>query len=150
MSATPLTLRPEEKTRPPGRFPRLRNALKVCGLTWACAFALGLFFAVAGAGGFNPLILLLPAVVPVVAIISTAAALPIMPIAVWSSRTGWPNVRRYGPVLWLFLAAYSATVVPSAGKAGLLSLLVIAALGVLALGFVPPRHLASPGNAPAA
>jgi hypothetical protein len=111
----------------------------VCGLAWAFAFTLGLFFAVS-VSGFDPLSLLLPAVIPVVAVVSTVAVLPVMPIAVWASRTGWANVQRYGSILWVVLAAYSAIVVPRAGRPGLLSLPIVAALGVFAIGFIPPRR----------
>jgi hypothetical protein len=79
----------------------------------------------------------LPGVVPVALISSTAIAIVITPIAVWSVRTGMKNLGLYGPILWIVLAAYVVVVIPQAGPHGPYGLFVLGIVGLVVLGFIP-------------
>jgi len=99
---------------------------------------LGFLFAVV-VTDFSPRDLLLPGVVPVALLGSTIIAIAITPLAVWSVRTGTKNLWRYAPVLWLVLAAYIVFAIPRAGHFGQYGLLLLAALGLVILGLIPPE-----------
>ena len=117
----------------------LSNRILIAALmSLAYSVTLGLLFAVA-AGDYSPRTLLLPGVVPVALIGSTIVAIAITPVAIWSVRTGTRNLWLYGPILWITLAAYVVFAIPRAGHYGQYGLLFLAALGLVVLGFIPPK-----------
>ena len=120
-----------------GRTTSMR-LLVAAATTWTLSVLLGLWFVVAVAGQFRLGTLLLPGVVPVAVIVSTAVSLLITPLAAWSMRTGRRNLRLFTPALWLVLAAYVALVIPRTGQLGLLGLLPIAVIGVTVVALIPP------------
>ena len=97
---------------------------------------LGLLFAACASGHFSIRTLRLPGVVPVALIISTAIAIGMTPIAVWSLRTGTRNLCTYGPILWILLAACDVLVIPRTGT-GPWGLIPLAILGLFVLGRIP-------------
>jgi hypothetical protein len=108
-------------------------------MSWACSVTLGLLFVVVVSENHSPRDLLLPGVVPATLIGSTMVAIAITPVAIWSVRTGIRNLWLYGPILWITLAAYVVFAIPRTGHYGQYGLLVLAALGLVVLGFVPAR-----------
>ncbi|MGO9590984.1 MAG: hypothetical protein ACLP3K_13180 [Candidatus Acidiferrales bacterium] len=108
-------------------------------MSWAYSVTLGLLFAVAVSEDHSLRTLLLPAVVPVALIGSTIVAIAITPVAFWSVRTGARNLWLYGPILWIALAGYIFFVFPKVGYYGQYGLLFLAVLGLVVLGFIPPR-----------
>jgi hypothetical protein len=108
-------------------------------MSWAYSVTLGLLFAVAVSGNYSLRTLVLPGVVPVVLAGSTVVAIAITPLAMWSARRGARNLWFYGPILWIALAAYVVFAIPKAGHYGPYGLLFLAALGLVALGFIPAR-----------
>jgi hypothetical protein len=108
-------------------------------MSWAYSVTLGLLFAIAVSGNYSLRTLLLPGVVPVALIGSTAVAIAMTPVAIWSVRTGARNLRLYGPILWAALAAYIVLAIPKAGHSGPYGLLFLAVLGLAVLGFIPAR-----------
>jgi hypothetical protein len=115
-----------------------KRILLSLALSWVCSVTLGLLFALV-VGDFSPGTLLLPAVAPVTLLGSTIVAIAVSPLAAWSLRTGIRNLWRYVPILWLVLAAYIVLAVPRAGHYGQYGLLVLAALGLVILGIIPPK-----------
>ncbi len=108
-------------------------------MSWAYSVTLGLFFAVVVSEQHSLRSLMLPGVVPVALTGSTIIAIAITPVAIWSVRTGARNLWFYGPSLWVALAAYVVFAIPRAGHYGQYGLLFLAVLGLVALGFIPPR-----------
>jgi hypothetical protein len=115
----------------------LKRILLAAAISWSYSVTLGLLFAAHSSGSLSLSTLRLPGVVPVALIISTTVSIAITPIAVWSVRTGARNLRIYGPILWLALAAYIILVLPKVGRSGPLGLLCLSITGLVALGFVP-------------
>ena len=115
-----------------------RRILVAAIMSLAYSVTLGLLFAVA-AGDCSPKTLLLPGVVPVALIGSTIVAIAITPVAIWSVRAGTRNLWRYGPILWIALAAYVVFAIPRAGHYGQYGLLFLAVLGLVVLGLIPAR-----------
>jgi hypothetical protein len=114
--------------------------LLAAALTWAYSTTLALLFAVAASENYSPRTLLLPGVVPVALIGSTIVSILVTPVAVWATRTGRRNLWLYGPILWVGLAAYIVFAIPRIGHYGPYGLLLLAALGLVALGFLPERQ----------
>ncbi len=108
-------------------------------MSWGYSVSLGLLVAIVFSEDHSLRSLLLPAVVPVALIGSTIVAIAITPVAFWSVRTGTRNLRFYGPILWIALAAYVAFVLPRAGYYGQYGLIFLAVLGSVALGFIPAK-----------
>jgi hypothetical protein len=108
-------------------------------MSWAYSVTLGLLFAIAVSEGQSLRALLLPGVFPVALIGSSVVAIAITPMAIWSVRTGARNLWRYGPILWVGLAAYIVFAIPKAGHYGPYGLLCLAVLGSVFLGFIPAR-----------
>lgn len=117
----------------------MTKALRIAALTWVFAVTLGFWFAANSSGSVDPRVLLLPAVIPVVLISSTCGALMMFPLALWASRTGWENIRRYGPILWVTMAVYVFIVNTTAGLSGVMGMLTLGALGLIIVGLIPPR-----------
>jgi hypothetical protein len=113
--------------------------LWAAALSWAYSVTLGLLFAVAVSEDHSLRTLVLPGVVPVALTSSTLVAIAITPIAIWSVRTGARNLRLYGPILWIALAAYVVFAIPKVGHYGQYGLLALAVLGLIGLGFIPAR-----------
>ncbi len=108
------------------------------GLSWIFAITLALLFAVRALGYFSLRTLALPGVLPVALIVATTVSLALTPVAAWALRTGVTNLSIYSPVLWFILAAYIVVVIPRTGRGGLLGLLILAIVGLIILGFIPP------------
>jgi hypothetical protein len=124
----------------------LKRLLLAASINSFYAVTLGLLFACAAAG-FSPGALGLPGVIPVALIASTIAAALVTPSAMWTVRTGTRNLLIYGPILWITLAAYVAFVIPKIGGAsGEMGLLAISVVGLVAIGFVPPRTDTEPSS----
>jgi hypothetical protein len=100
---------------------------------------LGLLFAACASGRFSFSTLWLPGVVPVALITSTIIALLMTPIAAWSVRTGTKNLCLYGPILWIVLASWLVAVVPRNVAYGEYSVLILALVGLVFLGFIPAQ-----------
>ena len=98
---------------------------------------LGLLFAARASGHFSLDTLRLPGVVSVALIVSTFASILLLPIALWSVRTGVKNLYVYAPILWTALVIYEVVAVPTIGRYGLYSLFVLAIIGSAVLGFIP-------------
>ncbi|MFZ2084084.1 MAG: hypothetical protein WAU92_06300, partial [Candidatus Sulfotelmatobacter sp.] len=94
---------------------------------------LGLLFAACASGSLSFKTLRLPGVVPVAPIISTAISIAITPVAAWSVRTAARNLRIYGPILWLALAASIVLVIPKTGASGPPGLLCLSIVGLVPL-----------------
>ena len=116
----------------------LNRVLLAAAMSWGYSVTLGLLFAACASGRFSFSTLLLPGVVPVALVISTVISIAITPIAAWSVRTGPNNLRLYGPILWIALAAYDVVVIPRTGAEGPLGLLFLGVIGLTILGFIPP------------
>jgi hypothetical protein len=116
-----------------------KGILVAAVMSWAYSVTLGLLLAVAVSEDHSLRTLLLPAVVPVALIGSTIVAIAITPVAIWSVRTGARNLWFYGPILWIALAAYIVFVFPKVGYYGRNGLFVLAVLGLVVLGFIPPK-----------
>ena len=106
-------------------------------MSWTFSVTLGLLFAATASGRFSLDTLRLPGVVPVALIGSTFVSIPILPIAIWSVRTGAKNLYVYAPILWTALAIYEIVVVPKIGPYGPTSLFALAIVGSVVLGFIP-------------
>ncbi len=119
----------------------LRNRiLSAVAMSWTYSVTLGLLSAVVVSGNYSLRSLLLPGVVPVALIGSTAVSIALTPLAVWSVRTGTMNLWFYGPILWLALAAYIVLAIPKLGHYGPYGLLFLAVLGLVVLGLIPARQ----------
>jgi hypothetical protein len=117
---------------------RLRNRILVAAvMSWAYSVTLGLLFAIAVSENHSPKDLLLPGVIPVALLGSTVVAIAITPVAIWSVRTGANNLRLYGPILWIILAAFVVFAIPRAGRYGPYGLLFLAVLGLVVIGWIP-------------
>jgi hypothetical protein len=117
----------------------LKRVLLAAGMSWIYSATLGLLFAACASGRLSFSTLRLPGVVPVALITSTIIALALTPIAAWSVRTGTRNLCLYGPILWIVLAVWLVTVVPRNAAFGESSVLVLALVGLVFLGFIPAR-----------
>ena len=106
-------------------------------MSWVYAVTLGLLFAASASGRLTFSTLELPGVVPVALISSTVAAAIITPVAAWAIRTGTRNLCLYGPILWIVLAAWLVAVVPKNPAYGEYSVLILALVGLVFLGFIP-------------
>jgi hypothetical protein len=115
----------------------LNRVLLAAGLSWIYSVTLGLLFAACTSGRFSFSTLKLPGVVPVALISSTIIALVMTPIAAWSLRTGTRNLRLYGPILWIVLAAWLLLVVPWNAAYGESSVLILGLVGLVIMGFIP-------------
>lgn len=115
----------------------LNRMLLAAGMSWFYSVTLGLLFAACASGRFSLGTLLLPGVVPVALIISTVLALLVTPIAVWAVRTGTRNLRIYGPILWITLAAYILLTATKTGRHGPCGVLLLAVVGLAILGLIP-------------
>lgn len=114
-----------------------KKALLAGTMSWTFSVTLGLLFAARASGHFSLDTLRLPGVVPVALIVSTFAAILLLPIALWSARTGVKNLYVYAPILWAALAIYEVVIVPRIGRYGLCSLCVLAIIGSVVLGLIP-------------
>jgi hypothetical protein len=106
-------------------------------LSWTYSVTLGLLFAASTSGRFSFSTLRLPGVVPVALLVSTFVSIAVMPIAIWSVRTGAKNLWRYAPILWIALAAYDIVVIPRTGAYGPYGLLLLGLVGLAAVGLIP-------------
>ena len=114
----------------------LSRILLAATISWGYSATLGLLFA-AASGSFSFSTLRLPGVVPVALITSTVIAMVMTPVAAWSVRTGTRNLFLYGPILWIVLAAWLVAVVPRNPAYGEYSVLILALVGLVFLGFIP-------------
>ena len=75
--------------------------------------------------------------------VSTYSAVLITPLAFWAMRTGKENLMIYGSVLWLLLAIFIIFGIPSilltVGGNRFFCMFLLSALGLLAIGLIPPR-----------
>lgn len=110
-------------------------------LCWTYSFTLGVLFAVCTSERRSFSSILLPGVLPVVLLGSTVVAICITPVAAWSLRTGIKNVCVFGPILWIVLAGYEVLVIPRTGIYGPYGLIIMAILGLIILGFIPPSRV---------
>ena len=117
-----------------------RWLLLAATLSWGSSVTLGLLFAACATGHFWLGTLALPGVVPVALLISTQAAILMMPVAMWSLRTGMKNLCFFGPILWLILATYILLGLQNGPPLGPYGLLLLAAVGGIGIGFIPPRE----------
>ena len=117
----------------------LKRVLLGAAISWIYSVTLGLVFALRAFGRPSFSTLMLPGVVPVVLITSTIVALAMTPIAAWSVRTGTRNLCLYGPILWIVLAAWLVAVVPRSPADGEYSVMILALVGLVFLGFIPAR-----------
>ena len=117
----------------------LNRILLAAAMSWTFSVTLGLLFAAVVLGRFSLTNLLLPGVVPVALIVSTAASIILTPITVWALRTGAKNLYVYGPILWIALACYIVVEIPRIGGIGLYILIFLGLAGVVALGLIPVR-----------
>ena len=117
----------------------LKRILLAAAISWTFSVTLGLLFAVVVSGRFSLSNLLLPGVVPVALIVSTAASIVITPVAAWALRTGAKNLRLYGPILWIALASFIVVGIPRIGGIGLYVVFFLGLVGVVILGFIPAR-----------
>src|ERR1700683_32682 len=117
-----------------------KRILLAAAVSWVFFVTLGLFFGACVTGQFSLIALTLPLFVPIALVSGSVVAAAMTPLTFWSLRAGSKNLRVYGPILWITLAAYIRFIVPKAGRAGLVGLLVFAACGVLILGFIPPTQ----------
>jgi Na+/melibiose symporter-like transporter len=108
-------------------------------MSWGYSVTLGLLFAIILSENHSARDLLLPGVIPTTLVGSTAVAIVITPMAIWSTRTGPRNLWLYGPILWAVLAAYIVFTIPRTGHYGLYGLLCIAVMGLAVLGIIPRR-----------
>lgn len=115
-----------------------KRVLLGASLSWVCSVTLGLVFAACVSGHPALSTLALPGVIPVALIGSTVAAIVMTPIATWSLRTGRKNLMVFGPILWALLAVWIVAVVPGSPAYGEHSVLVLALVGLVVLGFIPP------------
>jgi hypothetical protein len=116
-----------------------KRVLIAATMSWVYSVTLGLLFAVVLSENHSPRDLLLPGVIPATLVGGSIVAIAITPVAIWSVRTGARNLRFYGPILWVALAAYIVFAIPRAGHYGQYGLLFLAALGLVVLGFVPAK-----------
>jgi hypothetical protein len=114
--------------------------LLAAGMSWTFSVTLGLLFAANANGRFSLSTLRLPGVVPVALIVSTVISITLMPLAVWSVRTGAKNLYVCAPILWIALAAYVVLVIPKVGRYGPLGLILMAVVGLVILGFLPTSN----------
>lgn len=112
------------------------RVLLAAGISWICSVTLGFVFAFR-ALGFSFSTLTLPGVIPVALIASTAAALLMTPIAMWSVRTGMRNLSIYVPIIWVALAVYIVLVILRTGAHGPYGLFLLGIAGAVILGFIP-------------
>jgi hypothetical protein len=117
----------------------VRRILLAGLVSWLFTVTLGLLFAISMSGHFQPAALRLPGVIPVALTISTTVAIGITPIGVWAARTGRRNLWLLAPALWLLLAAYIVVVIPRVGSAAIYALIPLAVIGLVIVGFIPPR-----------
>lgn len=115
----------------------LNRIMLAAALSWSYSLTQGLLFAVCASGRWSFSTLRLPGVVPVALIVSTAVAVVITPLAVWSVRTGVKNLYIYAPILWITLATYNVIVTPRSGFYGLYGLFLLGIVGLVILGFIP-------------
>jgi hypothetical protein len=127
-----------------------KRVLLAAAMSWGAAVSLGLLYATCASGRFMLCTLLLPGVIPVALIISTAFAILMTPIAIWSVRTGVKNLCIYGSILWIVLAAYIVVVFSKTDfdvlyrLYGLLSLSIV---GLAILGLIPAgKRIATSGS----
>jgi hypothetical protein len=73
-------------------------------------------------------------------IVSSIAALLLLPLAVWSMRTGLRNLYVYAPILWIVLVIYNLIVTTRIPFYGLYGLLVLGIAGLVVLGLIPPSE----------
>ena len=119
---------------------KLRKRILVAAvISWGYSVTLGMLFATVLSENHSPRDLLLPGVIPTTLLGSTIVAIAITPVAIWSVRTGARNLWLYGPILWIALAAYIVFAIPRAGHYGQYGLLLLAVLGLVVFGFIPPR-----------
>jgi hypothetical protein len=118
----------------------LKRILLGAALSWSYSATLGLLFAACASGRLSFSTLRLPGVVPVALVGSTAVSIVITPVAAWSARTGVKNLRIYGPILWIVLAAYVVLSTPNAGANGEIGLICLSIVGTVALGLIPPAN----------
>jgi hypothetical protein len=115
-----------------------RRVLFAAAMSWIYSVTLGLILALR-AVDFTLRNLLLPGVLTVAVLGSTEASLLVLPFAVWAVRTGRKNLCFYGLILWAMLAGYILAVLPKVGGSrGFAGLLVLAIVGLVTLGFIPP------------
>ena len=109
----------------------------------SCFFSisLGLLFACVAfmpeTHGLSVRALFLPGVLPVTLLGAGIATVVMIPVAFWSVRCGEANLRIYGSVLWIVLAAYIVIAIPRTGREGPVGLLALAVLGAVIIGFIP-------------
>ena len=118
----------------------LNRVILAAALTWSYSVTQGLLYAACTSGRLSFSTLKLPGVVPVALIVSTVAAVLLLPLAVWSMRTGMRNLYVYAPILWILLGIYNVIVTSRAPVYGLYGLFFLGIAGLVVLGFIPPAE----------
>ncbi len=118
----------------------LNRVILAAALTWSYSVSQGLLYAACTSGRLSFSTLKLPGVIPVALIVSTAAAILLIPLAAWSMRTGTRNLWIYAPILWIVLTTYNVMATSRAPFYGLYGLLFLGIVGLVVLGFIPPAE----------
>jgi hypothetical protein len=108
-------------------------------IAWLVSVTLGLLFAAGSAGRFSLESLSLPEVVPIALLGSSIVALAVTPLVVWALVRNDRNVYRYGPMLFVIMAAYDVFVIPRAGRVAPIGLLAVGIAGLLIIALLPSR-----------
>ncbi|MEY4528532.1 MAG: hypothetical protein RL768_2251 [Nitrospirota bacterium] len=114
----------------------LSRILIAAFLAWFSATSLALLFAAGTSGDLSIHALLLPGVIPVTVMTSTAVAVFMTPLVYWSLKSNSRNLAFYGWGLLLFLAAYIGWTTPNNAQLSLYGSLAIGVVGVVAIGLV--------------
>jgi hypothetical protein len=119
----------------------LKHYFLSLGFSLFCSVSLGLLFASCASGKISFDTLTLPAVVPVVFIISSVLAILISPLTAWAFRH--MHFIPAGILIWLALAFYLWLVAPRDGGLGLCGVIILAILGLVSLGIITRRTQAA-------
>lgn len=119
--------------------PLVRKLLLGLLIAWLVSVALGLLFAASSAGRFSLESLSLPEVVPIALLGSSVVALVVTPVVVWALVRNERNLYRYGPLLFVIMAAYDVLVIPRAGRVAPLGLLALGIAGLIIIALLPSR-----------
>lgn len=113
----------------------LKRILIAACVSWFSTTLLALLFATGTSGDLSIDALLLPGVVPVAVISSTAIAGFMTPLVFWSLKSKDRNLAFYGLGLFFLLGTYIGLVTPTNAQLSLYGSLAIGVVGVVAIGF---------------
>jgi Na+/melibiose symporter-like transporter len=106
-------------------------------ISCAGTVGIGLLFAASTSGRFSLQTLLLPGVIPVMLIASTAIGLIFTPLTTWALKP--KKMVIYGSPLWVILAVYVLLVTPENGAGGLYGVLALSVIGLTVIAYLPER-----------